>query len=474
MTAPAEGSSLAAQPAPAAAAAPSAWPRPILSALLGEPQGVMPFVPRWWGLLAYGLYALHALYFLQHDRPGNLLWGCHMAALGVGTGLLLRSPILNGLGVLSLVFGTPLWVLDFLTGGEFLPTSMGTHLGGLALGVVGVRTLGLPRFTWAKLVLLTALLMWVSALVPPAWAENVNLCRKPPTGWEQSLPGYPLFGAIVLGGAAVQFLAAELVLRWFFDPREPVGLRAFVRSAHILALGCGALAALFAVCAPLALAWPTLAWRNRLSLFAGRVWSRLALYLCGVQVVYEGLEHLAHPAILTFNHSSHLDFLVNAELSGSRCLVFGKRALARLPFLGWAWAIGGHPLIRREEREQWQRELDRVAALLRAGYSTMIAPEGRRSPTGELLPFKKGPFHLAVASRLPIVPVVIEGGHTLVDGRVVAIRGTIRARLLPPVPTADWSLERLDEHKDDLRALYARALGQEVTAPVGAEVVEES
>ena len=424
---------------------------------LGQPQGTSPLVPRWWGLLAYGFYALHAAYFMAHGRPGNLLWGCHMAALGVGTGLLLRSPVFNGLGVLSLVFGTPLWVVNFTTGGEFLPTSMGTHLGGLALGVIGVRSLGIPRFTWVKLVGLTALLMALSYYVTPE-VENVNLCRGPPPAWRASLPGYPIFGAMVLGGSALQFCLAELVLRWFFRPEPPRGLRAWVRDLHIVGIDSLFLAGLFLVFAPLALAWPTLAWRNRLSLVAGRLLSRFTLFLCGVEVHYAGLEHLGPPAILTFNHTNYLDFLINSELAGSRCMVFGKRSLARLPLLGWAWALGGHPLIQRDQREQWQALLDAVSARLRGGYSALIAPEGQRSRDGLLLPFKKGPIHLAIASRLPIVPVVIQGGRPLLEGRRLPIPGKVQVEVLPPISTLEWSTETLDAHLEELREVYLSRL----------------
>lgn len=436
------------------------------SLIFGDPKGTAPLVPRWWGLVAYALYALHAAYFLYNGRPGNLLWGCHMAALGVGTGLLLRSPVFNGLGVLSLVFGTPLWVLDFATGGEFLPTSMGTHLGGLALGIAGVRSLGIPRFTWVKLVGLTAALMYLSYLVTPV-AENVNLCQGPPKGWEEIFPGYPVFGVIVLGSAALQFGLAEVVLRWYFKPTECRGLRRWVRDLHVFGLGGIGLSLLFAFFAPLAILWPTLAWRNRLSLVAGRLCSRLALYLCGITVIYEGREKIPGPAILTFNHTTFLDFLVNSELSGSRCLVFGKRSLAKLPIVGWAWALGGHPLIQRENREQWQAELDRTERLLREeGYSTMVAPEGSRSRSGELMPFKKGPFHLAVATGLPIVPVVIQGGHELIwEECWSAAPGTIRARVLPPISTEGWREETLEEHMAVVRSAYERALAEPEPAP---------
>ena len=215
---------------------------------------------------------------------------------------------------------------------------------------------------------------------------------------------------------------------------------------------------LFVVLAPLAALWPALAWRNRLSLVAGRAWSRAALWIWGIRVRYAGLENLRHPAILTFNHTAICDFFVLAALAGDRCLVFGKRELARIPFLGWGWLLGGHPMIRREDRAHWQAELDRVERLLRdAGYSACIAPEGSRNRTGELLPFKKGVAHLAVGAGLPIVPVVIEGGAAVMTGRR-PVPGELRVRVLPAVDTSAWSAERVDEHLAALRELYQDAL----------------
>ncbi len=219
-------------------------------------------------------------------------------------------------------------------------------------------------------------------------------------------------------------------------------------------------ALLFLVFAPLALVWPTLAWRNRLSLVAGRLLSRFALRLWGVRARYEGLEHLRAPAILTFNHTSALDFLLLAPLAGSRALVFGKRELARVPLLGWAWLLGGHPLIRREERGHWEGELDRVARLVREQrYSAVIAPEGTRSRSGALLPFKKGAFHLALETRRPIVPVVIEGGHERLRG-AFPTAGPVRVRVLPPLDTRRWRRADLERHVAALRARYLGALAE--------------
>jgi hypothetical protein len=123
------------------------------------------------------------------------------------------------MGMLSLIWGVPLWLLDVFTGGEFLPTSMGTHVGGFVLGLYGIYKLGLPRRTWLWLWLTTALLMVLSR-----WActysgtefENVNMCFGPPKGWEDKLPPYPLFGVLVMGGAFCIFFGGEMAFRRIF------------------------------------------------------------------------------------------------------------------------------------------------------------------------------------------------------------------------------------------------------------------
>jgi len=238
-----------------------------------------------------------------------------------------------------------------------------------------------------------------------------------------------------------------------------------VRKGFLMLAGFAWVAVLFVFLAPLALAWPTLAWRNRISLLAGDLWGRGCLFFAGIRVDYSGLEHLrARPAILLFNHSSYLDFFVNAALAEHRCLVFGKRELVQIPFLGWGWRLGGHPLIQREERRHWQVELDRAEQLLKTqGYSTIIAPEGRRSRDGILLPFKKGAFHLAINTGLPILPVVIKGSAPLMKGGVPH-PGKIVVKVLPPIPTTDWSAERIEEHLIGVRERYLAELGQSLAA----------
>ncbi|MBX3471975.1 MAG: 1-acyl-sn-glycerol-3-phosphate acyltransferase, partial [Planctomycetes bacterium] len=226
------------------------------------------------------------------------------------------------------------------------------------------------------------------------------------------------------------------------------------------------LVACFLVFFPPLCLFPTRAWRLRMGVLMARWWSRGCLWLAGVrlEVAPEDRARIRIPAIFTFNHASNLDFLINAVLAPYGSLVFGKRELARIPFLGWMWLLSGHPLIRRDDRDDWQRRLDEVATRLKDGrHATIIAPEGKRNHGAGLLPFKKGPFHLALQSKVPIVPWVLEGAeHLLTPGGIRP--GTVRVRVLPPIPTDHWTAERLDEHVEEVRRAYVAALGPAAVA----------
>lgn len=224
--------------------------------------------------------------------------------------------------------------------------------------------------------------------------------------------------------------------------------------------------ALFCVVFPLMLLWPTrrnrLVWACRFS----RWWSRGVLWAGGVRLEVEGAERLALcPAVFTFNHASTLDFVVNAAIAPETALVFGKAELARVPFIGWIWWLSGHPMIRRDQRGQWQQLLDSVAVRLASGqHTTIVAPEGTRNRQGGLLPFKKGPVHLAIQARVPIVPWVIHDIRARIGERGL-LPGVIRLRILPPIDTRGWRPETVDEHVADLRRLYLEALGLPLDEP---------
>jgi putative phosphoserine phosphatase/1-acylglycerol-3-phosphate O-acyltransferase len=102
---------------------------------------------------------------------------------------------------------------------------------------------------------------------------------------------------------------------------------------------------------------------------------------------------------------------------------------------------------------------------LRSGTSLAIAPEGTRSETERLLPFKKGPFHIAMQAGVPMVPVVI---HNAIESQPKGTKlfrpATVRVEVLPPIYTGDWRVETIDRHVADVRGRFLRALGQDEEA----------
>lgn len=211
---------------------------------------------------------------------------------------------------------------------------------------------------------------------------------------------------------------------------------------------------------PWLLLWPTRLRRARVAADYARVFSRHVLAAAGVRIELSGQEHFAtRPAVILFNHVSNLDFFLNAAICPNHALVFGKRELVWVPLVGWLWWLGGHPLVQRGERGQWQRVLDRVEAALRQDRAAAyIAPEGTRSKDGQLGPFKKGAFVLALRTGAPVVPVVLTGVREL-HGPGGIHPGTVRIRVLPPIPTAGWTEAGLDAHVEEVRRVYLEALG---------------
>jgi 1-acyl-sn-glycerol-3-phosphate acyltransferase len=216
---------------------------------------------------------------------------------------------------------------------------------------------------------------------------------------------------------------------------------------------------LFVPAFPLLWIWPTRVWRRNVSRIYSKLWGKGCLFVAGIRLEIQGAEHLRTcPAVFTFNHTSLVDFFVNAVFAPRGILVFGKRELARVPFLGWMWFFGAHPMIERKNRDQWEVVLDDVTRLLAQGdHSAIIAPEGTRSRDGQLLPFKKGPFVVALRSGAPVVPVVLKGMMAVFDGKRFA-PGRVVAKVLPPIETSDWTLEDLAARIEDVRAAYVREL----------------
>jgi 1-acyl-sn-glycerol-3-phosphate acyltransferase len=193
----------------------------------------------------------------------------------------------------------------------------------------------------------------------------------------------------------------------------------------------------------------------------GRVWSWLILKAGGVRVRYEGLDHVARraPRIYVANHQSFLDIWSTALVLPAPTLFVAKRSLFRLPFIGWAMSAAGFVAIDRSSRASAIRSLKLAADRIRAGRSLILFPEGTRSRHGRLGPFKKGPFHLALEARVPVVPVAICGSwHALPRGSLLLRPATVRVRFAPPLEVTPFLPDDVDGLAARVRVAIAERL----------------
>ena len=187
----------------------------------------------------------------------------------------------------------------------------------------------------------------------------------------------------------------------------------------------------------------------------------LTLALAGVKLDVVGEEHLwSHrPAIFVFNHQSSLDVLIIGNLLRRDVTGVAKAEAAGDPRFAVFGALAGVAYVDRSDTAQAVSALDQVLDRLAAGVSIAIAPEGTRSTTATLGPFKKGAFHMALQAEVPVVPVVIRNAGELMWRSSLLVRpGTIDVAVLPPIDTSRWRREDIDEHVDEVRRQFLETL----------------
>ena len=174
---------------------------------------------------------------------------------------------------------------------------------------------------------------------------------------------------------------------------------------------------------------------------------RLALALSGIRYRLAGAEHLPHDraAVYCANHQSNVDPPLLFTALHPRMHVLYKAELERMPILARAFRMGGFIPVNRNNKEDAMRSIDAGVASIRDGHSFLIFPEGTRSQTEELLPFKKGGFIMAIKAQAPIVPVAIRGGREAMHrGSRIVRPVTINIRVGAPIETAGMTLEDRD------------------------------
>ncbi|MCA9028421.1 MAG: hypothetical protein KDA86_24630 [Planctomycetaceae bacterium] len=172
------------------------------------------------GVAGVAFFAIYLIRRIQDGQVASALWACHLASLLTGTGILLRRPTFIGIGVLWLVVGIPLWCVYLAIGGAFRPASLLTHVGGLAVGVLGLKAIGMRSNLWWKAILVLLVLLAISRwLTPPEL--NVNLAFH----FFHELRGsvsdhHALSLAVLTLIASLTFRVAEEGLKRWFPPRS--------------------------------------------------------------------------------------------------------------------------------------------------------------------------------------------------------------------------------------------------------------
>jgi 1-acyl-sn-glycerol-3-phosphate acyltransferase len=190
-----------------------------------------------------------------------------------------------------------------------------------------------------------------------------------------------------------------------------------------------------------------------------RRWGRLVLRLEKVRLDVEGEEHLGTPGILIINHLSLIDAVYVPALVPSTVKFVVKKELGQIPLWGWALRAAGAVLIDRHDSRGAIANIREAIERLPPGWSMIVFPEGTRSPNGQLQRFKKGAFHLALESKLPIIPMGSAGPLDIVpEGTVVIRPGTVYVTVGEPIPTEHWTLETLEAHMAEARAAMVRCI----------------
>jgi len=191
-----------------------------------------------------------------------------------------------------------------------------------------------------------------------------------------------------------------------------------------------------------------------------RWWSVLMMWAAGVRVRVHGMENLrsGEPYIFTSNHVSWFDIPALAKIL-PRYKFVAKAELFKVPIFGHGMRAVGMVEIQRENRKAAFGAYDVAAEKIRSGNSVVVFPEGTRGRAYPLRPFKKGPFVLAIAAGVPIVPIIVHGTIEIMPkGSLWVHPGTIDVHLLEPVSTTGVDYDHREALMQTVRTRMADAM----------------
>ena len=187
-----------------------------------------------------------------------------------------------------------------------------------------------------------------------------------------------------------------------------------------------------------------------------RVWSRAILAAAGVKLTVNTHTPLdpKTPYVLMANHASASDIFSLFVAIPFPVRMIAKKQLGRIPFFGWAMHAGRFIFIDRQNPIAARRSIEEAARRIHSGQSVLLFPEGTRTRDGNMGPFKKGGFHLAIVSGATIVPCGIRGSRAVWPrGSALIYPGKIHIEIGEPISTAGLTDDDRDALLERVRAL---------------------
>ena len=198
-----------------------------------------------------------------------------------------------------------------------------------------------------------------------------------------------------------------------------------------------------------------------------RIWGQSILWVSRVHVSVKGLSNIEPDKSYVYmaNHQSNFDIPVLLGCLPVQFRWLAKAELFKIPLFGRAMLGAGYVKIDRFNRKSAFESLEEAARRMRNGVSVMIFPEGTRSIDGNIRPFKKGGFVLAVDSGVPIIPIILHGTRSIMPkGQLRIQTGHVYMDIQPPMETSGYTRESKDDLIEQIRAVICEKFDRRAEA----------